>query len=313
MAVAVAVVGSLNLDVTMRVGRLPGPGETVLSKHPAVTAPGGKGANQAAAAAAFGAAVLMVGRVGDDEAGRALLADLARRGVQVSGVAASAGARTGSATIAVDPAGENIILVDPGANGLLTDADVGGAGLAGVDAVLVQLEVPEPAVLAALQAATGPALAILNPAPAAAVPSDVLALADVLVPNLSELASLTGAARPADLDGVARLAAALAGTAAADVVVTLGSAGALVVPRQGGIAQVVAPQVGTVDATGAGDSFCGALAVLLSDGAGLTDAVRIAVAAAAISTTGSGARGRLASRGEAESLAAELAVLALRD
>jgi ribokinase len=311
--VAVSVVGSLNLDVTLRVARLPAPGETVLSQHPAVVAPGGKGANQAAAAAAFGADVRMVGRVGADDAGQTLVADLARRGIDVSGVIASGGARTGGATIAVDPDGENIILVDPGANAMLTGADVGSAVLAGAAVLLVQLEVPQDAVLAALRTATGSALAILNPAPAAAVPADLLALADVLVPNRSELAGLTGAAVPADLDAVARLAAALAGTAAADVVVTLGSAGALVVPRDGGVAQVVAPRVDTIDATGAGDSFCGVLAVLLADGAGLADAVRIAVAAAAISTTGSGARGRLAGRGEAESLATELAVLALRD
>jgi ribokinase len=234
--------------------------------------------------------------------------------VDVTCVLAAEGARTGGATIAVDPAGENIILVDPGANGLLTAGDVDGAGMAGSAAVLVQLEVPQPAVLAALQAAIrSSALAILNPAPAAAVPPSLLGLADVLVPNRSELAGLTGEAVPADLNAVARLAAELAGTAGADVVVTLGPDGALVVPRDGGIAQVLAPQVGTVDATGAGDSFCGALAVLLADGIGLTEAVRIAVAAAAISTTGSGARGRLASRAEAESLASELAVLALRD
>jgi ribokinase len=309
VAVAVAVVGSLNMDLTLLVGRLPGPGETVLSTQPGVISPGGKGANQAAAAAAFGAAVRMVGRVGNDDAGRSLVADLAGRGVDVAGVLATDGTRTGGASVAVDPSGENVILVDPGANGLVTAADIDGAGLAGAAAVLVQLEIPQAAVLAALRAASGAAIAILNPAPAAAVSPGLLSLADVLVPNRSELAGMTGAAVPADPGAAARLARTLQ----ADVVVTLGSAGALVVPRAGSAVQVVAPRVATVDATGAGDSFCGALAVSLAQGAELAGAARLAVAAAAISTTALGARGRLASRSEAESLAGDLTVLPIAD
>jgi len=305
VAVAVAVVGSLNMDLTLRVGRLPAPGETVLSQQPGVTSPGGKGANQAAAAAAFGADVRMIGRVGDDDAGRSLVADLAGRTVDVSCVLATQGTRTGGATIAVDPAGENVILVDPGANGLVAAADIDGAGLAGAAVMLVQLEIPQAAVLAALRAASNPAIAILNPAPAAALSPGLLSLADVLVPNRTELAGLTGTAVPADPAAIA----AMARTLDADVVVTLGPEGALVVPRDGNALQVVAPAVATVDATGAGDSFCGALAVSLGQGAELADAARLAVAAAAISTTAFGARGRLASRGEAESLAAELTVL----
>lgn len=297
------------MDLTLLVGRLPGPGETVLSTQPGVTSPGGKGANQAAAAAAFGADVRMIGRVGDDDAGRSLVADLAERGVDVACVLATDGARTGGASIAVDPSGENVILVDPGANGLVTAADISGAGLTGAAVVLVQLEIPQPAVHAALQAASGTALAILNPAPATTVSPGLLSLADVLVPNRSELAGLTGAAVPADPGAVARLARTLG----ADVVVTLGSAGALVVPRQGSAVQVLAPRVPAVDATGAGDSFCGVLAVSLAQGAELAEAARLAVAAAAISTTALGARGRLASRSEAASLAAELTVLKVAD
>jgi ribokinase len=309
VAVAVAVVGSLNMDLTLLVDRLPGPGETVLSRQPGVTSPGGKGANQAAAAAAFGADVRMIGRVGDDDAGRLLVADLAGRGVDVSFVGTADGARTGGASIAVDPSGENVILVDPGANGLVTAADVSGAALAAAAVVLVQLEIPQAAVMAALRAARGSALAILNPAPSAAVSSGLLSLPDVLVPNRSELAGLTGETVPADRSAIASLARTLA----ADVVVTLGSAGALVVPKERSTVQVVAPRVATVDATGAGDSFCGALAVSLAEGAELAEAARLAVAAAAISTTALGARGRLASRSEAESLAGELTVLPIAD
>jgi len=303
----VAVVGSLNTDRTLLVDHLPGPGETVLTAGPARVSFGGKGANQASAAAAFGGRVAMIGRVGDDGDGRAILADLAGRQVDARAVLITAGAPTGGAMIAVDAAGENLIIVDPGANSMLAPADIGTAGVGEEAVLLAQLEIPLPAVEAAVAGSRG--LVVLNPAPAVQVGPRILDRVDVLVPNRSELGHLAGAALPGTLDGVARLARKLADRA--DVVVTLGSDGALVVPRHGGprgAMHIAAPRADVVDGTGAGDCFCGALAVLLAEGADLVDAARVAVAAATISSTGNGARGRLPLRGEAEEQAAGLRV-----
>jgi ribokinase len=305
----VVVVGSLNADLTLRVERLPGPGETVLGAGPAESGPGGKGGNQAAAAAAFGADVTMIGRVGDDDSGRLLRADLADRGVDVEHVLTTPGVRSGSATIAVDPAGENLILVDPGANDRLRPGDIGQQLLDQADAVLVQLEIPVPAVSAAVSRSSAPVL--LNLAPPVGLPPGLLRQVDVLVPNLAELALLAGSVRPAGLAAAARLARSLAPNA--DIVVTLGTGGALIVPRSGGPAtHIAAPPVAAVDATGAGDCFCGTLAVSLASGIGLTEATRLSVAAAALSTTAAGARSVLPGRAEAELLAASLAARTVR-
>jgi ribokinase len=299
----VAVVGSLNADLTLPVHRLPGPGETVLTSGPAQLAFGGKGANQAAAAAAFGGRVAMVGRVGGDEAGAKIIADLAARGIDTAGVLVTDRQRTGTAMIAVDAAGENLIVVDPGANRRLEPQDITVSWLSQAAVVLVQLEIPPPTVLAAVRASQG--LVVLNPAPAVPVDPAVLECVSVLVPNRSELALLAGAASPGTLDGIASLARKVAGRA--DIVVTLAADGALVVPRGDGAAvHIPAPRAEVVDGTGAGDCFCGALAVLLGEGADLAGAARVAVAAATISTTGRGARGRLPGRAEAERLAAGL-------
>jgi ribokinase len=303
----VVVVGSLNADLTLLVGRLPGPGETVLSSAPGTIGFGGKGGNQAAAAAAFGADVTMIGRIGDDDVGQRIRGDLAERGVDVSGVRITPGARSGGATIAVNPAGENLILVDPGANGQLSPADIEADVLDRAAAVLLQLEIPAQTVSAAVSMATAPV--VLNPAPAVPLSASLLARVNVLVPNQAELALLAGAAPsaapPAGLAATAALARKLPGDL--DVVVTLGAGGALVVPRRGGpVTHIGAPRVAAVDATGAGDCFCGTLAVSLAAGASLAEAARVSVAAAALSVTAAGARGLLPGRDQAESLAASL-------
>jgi len=303
----VVVVGSLNADLTLLVGRLPGPGETVLSSAPGTIGFGGKGGNQAAAAAAFGADVTMIGRIGDDDVGRRIRGDLAERGVDVSAVRITPGARSGGATIAVNPAGENLILVDPGANGQLSPADLDPDVVDRAAAVLLQLEIPAQTVSAAVSMATAPV--VLNPAPAAPLSAGLLARVNVLVPNQAELALLAGAAPPAappaGLAATVALARKLPGDL--DVVVTLGAGGALVVPRRGGpVTHIGAPEVAAVDATGAGDCFCGTLAVSLAGGASLAEAARVSVAAAALSVTAAGARGLLPGRDQAESLAATL-------
>jgi ribokinase len=210
--------------------------------------------------------------------------------VDVGGVLTTPGEPTGTATIPVeDGTGENLIVVVPGANAALTATDVAVDAVRGADVVLIQLEVPLDAVTAAAAAAGG--LVVLTPAPPRPLPAALLSRVDVLVPNEHELLALAGAPpgqrEPAELADLARA------VTAADVVVTLGARGALVVPRAGGVLLQPPPQVRAVDTTGAGDCFCGALAQSLAGGARLVDAVRSAVAAAALSTTGPGARGAL--------------------
>ncbi len=284
----VTVVGSLNEDVLVAVGQLPGRGETVIGRDVA-RVPGGKGANQAAAAARLGSGVAMVGRVGDDAAGERQLRALADLGVDVAGVRTTPGAPTGTATIPVeDGTGENLIVVVPGANGEVGPADVTVASVRTADVVLLQLEIPPAAVAAAAEAAGG--LVVLTPAPTRSLPERLLARVDVLVPNEHELVRLAGA-RPAVRTPEDLLLLAREVTRRA-VVVTLGARGALVVGDYTALLQPP-PPVDPVDTTGAGDCLSGALAQALAARLPLAEAVRRAVTAAALSTTGTGARGAL--------------------
>jgi ribokinase len=276
----IAVVGSVNLDIVIGVERHPAPGETVLGGD-RTDLSGGKGANQAVAAARLGQEVAIVGRVGADAAGQRLRDGLRAEGVDVGHLREDPDARSGVALIAVAPDGENTIIVSPGANGRVGAEDVGTASglLADAAVTVVQLEIPEDAVRAAAQAAGG--TFVLNPAPARDLDADVLARVDVLVPNRGELELLAGPGDPADA------ARRLAGPGA--VVVTLGADGALVV--EGDRAEhVPAHPVDVVDTTGAGDTFCGALADALARGASLVEAARWGVAAAGLSVTRSGAQ-----------------------
>jgi ribokinase len=295
---AVVVVGSLNLDYVVPVPRHPRPGETVLggdlARHP-----GGKGANQAVAAARLDQPVAMVGRVGEDEPGRLLTATLADAGGDASGVQVTRGAPTGVALITVDEAGENAIVVSPGANARLSGADVADRAplLARAAVTLAQLEVPLEAVEAVARAAGG--TLVLNPAPARDLPAELLAAVDLLVPNRGELALLAGAAPTDDLDELARLARSLQGPDA--VIVTLGADGALLVDDTG-VEHVPPVPVSAVDTTAAGDAFCGALADALVRGEPLGAAVRWANRAAAVTVTRAGAQPALPTRREVEEL-----------
>jgi ribokinase len=287
--VSVTVVGSLNEDVLVRVDRLPGRGETVVGAD-VVLAPGGKGANQAAAAARLGPGVAMVGRVGDDAAGDRQRAALRDAGVDVDGVRTTPETPTGTATIPVEEgSGENLIVVVPGANGRVAPEDVGVPAVREADVVLLQLEIPVAAVSAAAAVAGG--TVVLTPAPPQPLPAGLLDRVDVLVPNEHELAQLARVAsgeRPiGELVDLAR------SVASGSVVVTLGARGALVVPAEGPPVLQAPPPVTAVDTTGAGDCFCGALAHALARGSELPEAVGYAVTAAALSTTGPGARGAL--------------------
>ncbi|HSJ49839.1 MAG TPA: ribokinase [Actinomycetota bacterium] len=288
---AVVVVGSLNVDLVVRVGRHPHPGETVLGGDVARYA-GGKGANQAVAAARLGQPVAMVGRVGDDDAGATLVRALEADGVEASTVAVTSGVPTGTALIVVDVGGENTIVVSPGANARVTADDVRASAerLEAAAVVLLQLEIPMETVEEAARLAGG--TLVLNPAPAAALDAELLRRVDVLVPNRSELAALTG--RPVASD-VAAAASSLRGPAA--VVVTLGSEGAVVASGDRSVV-VPAPPVEVVDTTAAGDAFCGGLADAIVRGADVVEAARWAVRVAAAAVARPGAQSSLPTRAE---------------
>jgi ribokinase len=282
----VVVVGSVNLDTVLHCDHLPGPGETVFAGTMSAGF-GGKGANQAVAAARLGAHVALVAAVGTDDAGAAALADLAAEGVDTSGVAVLAGEPTGHATVLVDPTGENAIVVTPGANAALTAATVtehlDRLEPGPHDVLLVSGEVPVDCAEAAIR--TG-ITAVYNLAPFRGLHDWLADLRPIVVLNETEAAQAAGTSRPADA------AAGLAARFGA-VIVTRGAAGALLVDGDGAH-EVPADPVEPVDTTGAGDAFCGALASGLAAGRPLRAALAVAVRAGTIAVTGHGARGRLA-------------------
>jgi ribokinase len=288
----IVVVGSLNQDLVARVPRIPAPGETVLATGHAAFA-GGKGANQATAAARLGARVAMVGRVGGDDFGQRLIAGLQADGIDTQFVTVDGTVGSGLALINVDESGENAITVSPGANSQVGVADVAAAGdvIAAASILLLQLEVPVAALLAAVAAARG--TVILNPAPAATLPAELLSAVDILIPNETELALLSS--QPAATGE--QVVAAAGSIPIDDVVVTMGASGAMVV-RRSGATHVAAPPVTAVDTTGAGDAFCGALAAETARGAYLEAAVRFAVRAAAVAVTRHGAQAAMPTRDE---------------
>jgi ribokinase len=276
----IVVVGSVNADLHLTVDRLPAAGATVLADHTRWL-PGGKGANQAAAAARLGAAVSLVAAVGDDAPADVALGGLAETGVTLDHVRRIPETATGVAVVCVDAAGENLIVVSPGANAALGSADlVLGAGCA---AVLVSLEIPTATAGAALAAARqAGALAVLNAAPADRVTPALLAAADILVANAGEAAALA-ADHGGDL-------AALARAAGTTVVVTAGGDDVRAVAPDGTEHVVAARRVEVVDTVGAGDCFAAALTVALVEHAEMDQALRFASAAAGLKVGRLGAR-----------------------
>ena len=272
------MLGSLNMDISVTVPGLPEPGATVLGGG-AAYAPGGKGANQAVAAARLGAVVAMIGCVGDDDFGGRLRTALKGEGVADEGVRTVAGVPTGLAMITVDAAGENMITVAPGANREVGPREVAAVSGVPADVLVISAEIPVAAIRAAL-AAEGPGLRVLNLAPAPPEAADLVAAgADWLVVNESEAAAVLGA-EISGLDGAADGAAELAAMGAGNVVVTAGAAGAACRTGSGTIT-VPGFKIRAVDSVGAGDTFVGALAVALAAGVAPQDAVRAAAAAGA--------------------------------
>jgi len=283
---SITVVGSVNRDVVLQVSDLPRPGETVHAVGSS-EGMGGKGANQAVAAARLGSDVRLVAKVGDDA--RDILASLAKDGVNTGWVLTSDSSRTGMALITVDEPGENTIVLDGGANQELTVAELpehlGSAG----DVLMVQGEIPHEATAAAIiRAAAQGATVILNPAPVHAFDREVLDHVDVLVPNLGELCALLDVPMPTTPGETERLVATHPLPTKA-LVVTLGADG-VIVRDEHGTTHIPARRVTAVDTVGAGDTFCGALADSLVRGLPLRAAAERAVAAAAIAVTGLGAQ-----------------------
>jgi ribokinase len=296
------VVGSINVDLVVRLARLPRPGET-LAADELLTISGGKGANQAVAAARLGAAVHMIGRIGDDAFGPRLRAGLAAEGVNTDAVLVAADSSSGVALIGVEASGENAIILVAGANGRLTPEDVFQREevFRSADVVLVQLEVPPATVAAAVAAARRQGVrVILDPAPAPATslpvaPADV----HVLTPNQTEVQALTGVV--VDDLAQARIAAeALRCMGARNVVLKLGALGALLYDDQGRCEHIATAEVEAVDTTAAGDAFTAALGVALAEGKALPEAVRFACAAGTLAVTRFGAQPALPTQVEVE-------------
>ncbi len=296
----VCVVGSLNVDLVVRVARLPRVGETV-SGGVFSTFPGGKGANQAVGAARLGARVAMVGCVGADAFGAQLREALERHGVEVNGVRTDPEAHTGVAAIGVDAEGQNLILVAPGANLRLRPEDVDPRLVSGSRALLLQLEIPLETVLhAARLGREAGALVCLDPAPACPLPEELYGLVDVLNPNAVEAEALSGIA-VRDVADAHRAAEVLLRRGVRQVVVKLGERGSYYLSGEES-GHVPALEVSAVDTTAAGDAFAAGLAVALAEGQSLRRAVEFATAAAGLKVTRLGAQA-MPSRAEVEAAA----------
>jgi ribokinase len=296
----ILVVGSINMDQIFRLDHLPRPGETMLAGD-VLTVPGGKGANQAVAAARLGGRVQMVGRLGADPFGRSLRAALHADGVDVAHVREDAAAATGVALILLAEGRDNSIIVASGANMRVAPADLDAVDWAAVGVLLVQLEIPFETVGAAMRRARAAGVTvILDPAPSRGCPADLLALADILTPNETEAADLAGLPItdvPSAMTATRRLRAA----ESQRVIVKLGGQG-LVVCDADGCRHLPAIPVPVVDTTAAGDAFCGALAARLAAEATFDDALRYAIAAGALAVTALGAQPSLPALAAVEAL-----------
>ena len=297
----ILVIGSLNMDMVIPVKELPRKGETILGGSPDYI-PGGKGANQACAAGKLGGKVTMLGKVGRDEMGKALKANLAAAGVNVSHVEETPDAPTGMAVIYVSETGSNSIVVIPGANGCCDVAyiEANEELIAAHDIIVLQLEIPYEAVFRAIQLAKKHhRLVVLNPAPAPdSLPGEVIASLDYFTPNETEMARIAGLPVGGTEEAVAA-GKALVGKGVGTVLATLGEAGALLVTKDQ--AQVIPSlRVQAVDTTAAGDTFNGAFVTALAEGRPEAEAIAFGNKAAAISVTRKGAQTSIPTRAEVD-------------
>ncbi len=295
----ILVVGSLNADLVVNAPRFPQPGETISGEDLQII-PGGKGANQAVAAARLGTNVSMLGRVGKDNFGDFLLENLKSDKVD-SKLVQRDDASTGTAIIIVDSNGQNSIVLSAGANGKVTHADVNNASFLDFSLLLLQLEIPTLTVLRAAQRAGENGLrVILNPAPAQPIPAELIALTDFIIPNEIELSLLTGIAIT-NIESAEKSARILLERGAKHVIVTLGSKGALIVSGTQ-VTHVDSYQVDVVDTTAAGDAFIGGFASALLQEKSLEEAVRYGCACGGLATTKFGAQPSMPTKEEVEKL-----------
>jgi len=302
---AVVVIGSINMDLVVQLARLPRPGETVQGRE-FRQFPGGKGANQAVAAARLGAPCSLVGRVGRDAFGEQLVASLRSCGVDTTHVVATDGRSSGIAVIGVEDSGQNAIAVVAGANGIVTPRDVAAVEdlLSQADVLLLQLEIPLETVEAALRTARRRGvLTVLDPAPAPAAMPPPLFQVDVLCPNESEAETLTGTVIR-DLAGAEHAAQQLRRRGVRWPVITLGERGALLCAEDGQCTLVPAFPIQARDTTAAGDAFAAAVGVTLAAGRPWPDAVCHGCAAGALAASRLGAQSAMPTLLEVESLVA---------
>lgn len=297
----IAVLGSINMDLMIRSAKLPLPGETVIADAK-VENPGGKGANQAVAAARMGAEVTMIGCVGDDSFAEELVQNLEAEGVQTQLVSRKRETTSGVAVVMVETSGENAILVVPGANGLVGPAELEQARqvICDSDVLLMQLEVPVETVIAAAAIAREAGVpVILDPAPAPAhFPAELLDV-DLICPNQSEAAALLGQSVGSVEE--AALVSELVQLGPRRAIITLADQGAVLFDGEY-VETVAAFEVDAVDSTAAGDAFAAGLAVRLAEQADLKEAVRFASAAGALAASGAGAQSAMPTREQIETL-----------
>ena len=294
----IIVVGSMNVDLVVRAPRFPQPGETISGEDLQII-PGGKGANQAVAAARQGSSVAMLGRVGNDSFGPSLISNLKQNGVDTSHVKTDAESATGDAIIIVDANGQNSIVLSPGGNGRVSPADVRSVSFSDHKLLLLQLEIPIETVLTATQGAKESGLRVLlNPAPARSLPDELISLPDFIVPNEIELSLMTG--QPVnEISSAESAAKILLERGAQNVIVTLGANGALIANKEM-TKHIPAYNVETVDTTAAGDAFIGGFASALLQNKSLEEAVRYGCACGALAATKFGAQPSLPTKDEVE-------------
>lgn len=293
----ILVIGSLNADLVVRTPHFPQPGETISGEGLQVI-PGGKGANQAVAAARLGTNVSMLGRVGKDNFGDFLLENLKTNNVDSQFVQRD-DASTGTAIIVVDADGQNSIVLSPGANGKVSSTDVEHASFPSFGLLLLQLEIPTPTVLSAAKLAKQNGVrVVLNPAPAQELPEELVSLTDYLIPNETELSLLTNHIVN-DISSAEKAAKTLLDRGVQNIIVTLGKNGALIVTDKQ-VSHVEAFKVDVVDTTAAGDAFIGGFATALLHGKSIEDAVRYGCATGALAATKFGAQPSLPTKEEVE-------------